>query len=268
MFAKKHLGQNFLNNPEIRTCILEAAGDISGTNILEIGPGLGFLTAMLLQANANVTAVELDKNAVKILEKDFGHKNNFHLIQGDILEQDLDEIFSGRQSPSSETLLGGDKYGVIANIPYNITSPILRKLLADTQNKPEFAILMIQKEVARKLCDEKKNSVLKISVDVFAKVEILFDVSRKNFFPVPKVDSSVIKLTVYPEPLVDKEMQNHFFKVVRAGFSQKRKKLGNFIGKFFGMEAKELLGGIDPGRRAETLSIGEWEEVTKNYKNY
>ncbi len=254
-FAKKSLGQNFLNNPQIRDGILEEAGDISGTNILEIGPGLGFLTTSLLKAKANLTAIEFDERAAKLLEQDLGHKDNFRLIQGDFLDEDLDAIFEQKN------------YSIIANIPYNITNPILRKILEKTQNKPEFAILMVQKEVAQKICTPRKKSILSISVEVFAEPAYCFTVNRENFTPAPKVDSAIMRLDIREQPLVSKDRQKDFFTVVNAGFNEKRKKLGNHLGKFFGVPAEKLLGDIDPNRRAETLSVEEWIHVAQNFQN-
>jgi len=143
-FAKKSLGQNFLQSHEIREKIIEAAGDIREKNILEIGPGLGFLTSGLLTKKANVWAIEIDDRAINTLQKNFEHKPNFKLIHGDVLDQSLD------------TILEQKKYSIIANIPYNITARILKKILAETKNKPEEAILMVQKEVAEKITNKKK----------------------------------------------------------------------------------------------------------------
>jgi len=253
-FAKKSLGQNFLQNSNIRQQIIESAGNIKGKEILEIGPGLGFLTTELLNQSAQVTAVEIDERAVEILLRDLGHKENFKLIEGDILQQDLDEIFVHKS------------YSIIANIPYNITSPILRKILADTENKPQKTILMVQKEVAEKICNNKKRSILSISVEIYAEPKILFGVSKENFSPVPKVDSAVIEIVTRPEPLIPKMIEKEFFVVVNAGFSQKRKKLGNVFKSFFGIPTSRLLGKIDPNQRAETLSIDDWLEITKNFQ--
>ncbi|MDH3324960.1 MAG: 16S rRNA (adenine(1518)-N(6)/adenine(1519)-N(6))-dimethyltransferase RsmA, partial [Candidatus Peregrinibacteria bacterium] len=224
-FAKKSLGQNFLNSTEIRDGILEAAGDLKDKNILEIGPGLGFLTEKLLEAGANLTAVEKDDRAYKILTNEFPENKKFHLINGDFLEQNLDELFEQK------------KYSAVANIPYNITNPILRKLLCDTKNKPEFSILMVQKEVAQKICPviegkaKKKNkrSILSISVEVFAEAELLFLVDRENFTPVPRVDSAIMYIKTREKPLIDPELEKDFFTVVNAGFSRKRKKIGNVL---------------------------------------
>lgn len=253
-FAKKSLGQNFLQSTEIRNKILEEAGNINQKNILEIGPGLGFLTTKLLQEKANVTAIELDKRAIEILQRDFSHKENFRLIHNDVLKQDFDELF-----PKNE-------YQIIANIPYNITSPILKKTLSQTKNKPKYALLMVQKEVAEKICNPKKRSILSISVEIYGKANLCFLVPKENFSPIPRVDSAIIKIETYKNPLISKEIESDFFNVIHAGFSQKRKKLGNFFGGFFGMSTKELLKDIDTNKRAETLSIEEWQAITKNFQ--
>jgi len=139
----------------------------------------------------------------------------------------------------------------------NITNPILKKICAQTKNKPEAAILMVQKEVAEKIIDQKKRSILSISIEIFAEVEYLFTVDRKHFVPSPKVDSAVIKLKMRKSPLVSKELEKTFFSVVNRGFAQKRKKLKNNL-------PPELLGNIDGSRRAENLEIAEWVEIAKN----
>lgn len=211
-FAKKSLGQNFLQSTEIREKILEAAGDIKGGNILEIGPGLGFLTGSLLKKKANLTAIDLDDRVIPLLHNDFGHKDHFDLIHGDVLQFDPDEYFEQ------------NKYSIIANIPYNITSPILRKFLSKTKNKPEFMILMVQKEVAKKICNTEKRSILSISVEVFAEAEIITIVRRHHFSPVPKVDSAVIKITIRKKPLINLKKESDFFTVINGAFSRKRKK--------------------------------------------
>lgn len=289
-FAKKHLGQNFLTNLEVRNKILTQAGDLKGKKVLEIGPGLGFLTEALVDSGAEVTAIELDERAFNFLSKKFTQKKNLTLLNQDILQTNL------------EALIGHDDYSVIANIPYNITNPIIRKLLEKTQNKPDFALLMVQKEVAQKICDpvsdqrpkrkpnsdhslepfgvplrgvaestvsKKKNkrSILSIAVEVYAVAEYCFTVPRDYFEPVPKVDSAIMKLTTRAEPLIDDETNRAFFTVVNAGFSEKRKKIGNVLGKFFGLPSNQLLGEIDGNRRAETLSIEEWKTITENFQS-
>lgn len=286
-FAKKNLGQNFLISTDVRAHILKEAGDLKGKKVLEIGPGLGFLTEELLKASAILTAIELDERAFKILQKQFGTYENFTLLNQDILQTDLDNLF--KKAP----------YCVIANIPYNITNPIIRKLLEKTQNKPDFALLMVQKEVAQKICDpvsqaqpketqdsgtdqpfgvplrgvsqasqkraKSKRSILSIAVEVYAEAKYCFTVGRELFEPAPRVDSAIMKLTVLENPLITPEQQRDFFTVVNAGFSEKRKKIGNVLGKFFGVPSDKLLASIDANRRAETLTINEWLEVTDNF---
>lgn len=257
-FAKKSLGQNFLQDVVVRDQILELAGNIEQFHILEIGPGLGFLTSHLIQQATAVTAIEFDVRAVEMLQKEFGHKPNFELITGDFLAQDLDTLFEQK------------KYSIIANIPYNITNPILRKILENTENQPEFAVLMVQKEVAEKICNPQekdvKRSILSIAVEVYAEAKYGFTVDRTCFSPAPGVDSAVMRLDIRPAPLVPKEMQRDFFTVVNAGFSEKRKKIGNVLPKFFGVGKPDIMGSIDPDRRAETLSIDEWIELTQEFR--
>ncbi len=261
-FADKSLGQNFLNSTIFRDQIIESAGDIEGKNILEIGPGLGFLTEELLNKNCDLTAIELDARAIEILNKKLGDRENFQLIPGSILDQDLDVLFDQRN------------YSVIANIPYNITNPILRKLFSETNHKPEIAILMVQKEVANKICRTKpgkdkiteSRSILSISVEIYATTENLFEVKREYFDPSPKVDSAVMRLVKREKPLVPKELEKDFFTVVNAGFSERRKKLKNTLSKFFGIPAEQLLRNIDGELRAEVLEINDWIEITKNFQ--
>lgn len=259
-FAKKSLGQNFLNSTQIRDQILAAAGDIVGKKILEVGPGLGFLTEALLAAGANVTAIDLDDRVIDILQDKFATEKKsgqFELYHGSILDFELDEVFADQS------------YSCIANIPYNITGPILRKLLAETQNKPEFSLLMVQKEVAQKICPKLhpkkglKRSILSLSVEVFAEAEICFEVGREFFDPSPKVDSAIMKLVKRPEPLISKEHENAFFTVVNAGFHERRKKLKNSFQSFFGQRMDDLMVGLEPDVRAENLGMSDWVRMAK-----
>ncbi|MCF7905635.1 16S rRNA (adenine(1518)-N(6)/adenine(1519)-N(6))-dimethyltransferase RsmA [Candidatus Gracilibacteria bacterium] len=266
-FAKKSLGQNFLHSVEVRDHILQEAGDICGKNILEIGPGLGFLTTKLLQKKANVTAVELDRRAATMLREDLAQKKNFLLLEEDILHTTFDTLPFPRGNNASS-----DPYAIIANIPYNITSPLLRKIFSATTKKPDYALLMVQYEVAKKIAvdpkDTKKpkHSLLSLSVEIFAESEFLFKVGRENFNPVPKVDSAVIRITTRKKQCVSASMEHDFFNVLHAGFSRKRKKIGNVLGPCLGIPSEVLLGNIDPNRRAETLSVPEWITITQNFQ--
>jgi 16S rRNA (adenine1518-N6/adenine1519-N6)-dimethyltransferase len=261
-FAKKDLGQNFLQSTEVRDKIMMEAGDIHGKNILEIGPGLGFLTETILDAGAKLTAIEFDERAVRFLENKYGNYPNFTLINGSILDINLDDIFKT------------EPWQVIANIPYHITSPILRKLLSETKNKPTSCVLMAQKEVAEKIartrCAQEKiiesRSILSLSVEIYAESKNCFEVKRTCFEPAPNVDSAILKLTMRDKPLIALEMENDFFTMVNAGFCERRKKLRNSLINFFGEDPTRLLQGIDGDRRAETLDIGEWITLTKNFR--
>lgn len=261
-FAKKDLGQNFLQSTEVRNKIMIEAGDISGKEVLEIGPGLGFLTEALLEAGAKVTAVEFDERAVRFLTNKYGNYPNFTLIEGSILDINIDEIFKNKPWQS------------VANIPYHITSPIIRKLLSETTNKPTSCVLMVQKEVAKKIArtrpgQEKfveSRSILSLSVEIYAEARNCFEVKRDCFEPAPNVDSAILKLTTREKPLIAHEMERDFFTMVNAGFCERRKKLKNALVKFFGEDPTPLLKGIDGDRRAETLDIGEWITLTKNFK--
>lgn len=288
-FAKKEFGQNFLQNRWVRDQIIKTAPPLKGTHVLEIGPGLGFLTSALLKAQAQVTAIEIDPRAAEILKREFPTKENLTLIEGDILKISLDEVFKKKD------------YAVIANIPYNITSYLIRRLLSETKNKPQYCILMVQKEVAEKItCQKaplskpetltnekissieysfnpnndvlkpasshKKRSLLSISVEIYAASEIICTVPASCFSPAPNVDSAVIKITLRDKPLVSPEEESDFFTVVQAGFSEKRKKIGNHIGTFFGLAPQKLLGDISPETRAEDLSIEEWIQIMHNFR--
>lgn len=288
-FAKKEFGQNFLQNSWVRDQIIKAAPDLKGKNILEIGPGLGYLTSALLKSKAEVTAVEIDPRAAEILKREFPTKENLTLVEADILKLSLDDVF------------GTKPYATIANIPYNITSFLIRKLLAETKNKPQYCIFMVQKEVAEKItCTRaplaerealtndkissvemsfnpnvapqkksskaKKRTLLSISVEVFATSEIVCTVPADCFNPAPKVDSAVLKMTLRDKPLISPELEADFFTVVHAGFSERRKKIGNHIGTFFGLPPESILGKIPPTTRAEDLLIEDWIQMTHNFR--
>lgn len=263
-FAKKDLGQNFLQSTEIRDKILIEAGEIKDKNILEIGPGLGFLTEALLSAGAKLTAIEFDERAIRFLENKFGDNPNFTLIHASILDINLDEIYQTKP------------WQVVANIPYHITSPIIKKLLAETKNRPTSAVLMVQKEVAKKIARTRPaaekivetRSILSLSVEIFAQARNCFEVKRTCFEPAPNVDSAILKLTTRPTPLIAPEIENDFFTIVSAGFSERRKKLKNSLPAFFGEDPTPLLTGIDSDRRAETLDISEWITMTNNFRKW
>jgi 16S rRNA (adenine1518-N6/adenine1519-N6)-dimethyltransferase len=254
----KSLGQNFLTGPNILDRIVSIAGVTSSDTVLEIGAGLGHLTAALAQIARAVTAVELDERLIPVLTEQLSRYSNISLVQGDILQLD------------NAQLVQEDGYLVVANIPYYITSRIIRKLL-EAEVKPREIILTIQHEVALRVCAPSgKLSLLALSVQMYGTPKLEMRIPAGAFYPPPKVDSAVIKIDLHKEPLLPDSQRNMFFLLVKAGFLHKRKTLRNSLSKGLGWspeQAAELLmdGGIDPGRRAETLNIQEWLELTSVY---
>jgi 16S rRNA (adenine1518-N6/adenine1519-N6)-dimethyltransferase len=201
-------------------------------------------------------AVELDEKLLKVLGDMLGSYKNVDIIHADILELDLGELFN---RPG---------YLVVANIPYYITSALLRHLL-ETNQKPSRLVLTIQKEVAERICAKPgKYSLLALSVQVYGEPRVVVKIPAGAFYPVPKVDSAVVRVDIYPQPLIPTKKLDAFFRLAKAGFSQKRKTLRNALagGMGWGKEkAAEILqaAGIDPQRRAQTLSIEEWGRLVE-----
>lgn len=257
--ADKSLGQNFLQDPIALEKITAAAGIRPTDSVLEIGPGLGSLTRYLAVSASEVVAVELDENLIPPLRTVIAPYANIRLIHGDILK-----------FPPAE-LIRQPGYLVVANIPYYITSAIIRHLL-ENEPKPRRLVLTIQKEVANRICAVPGDmSLLALSVQVYGEPRIAARIPAGAFFPAPKVDSAVLCLDVYPEPQIKRESLETFFKLIKAGFSQKRKTLRNSLSSglhISPMEAADLLtqAGIDPQRRAETVSIPEWQRLCEEKK--
>ena len=254
--AHKGLGQNFLQDPLALERIVEAADIQPSDHVLEIGPGLGSLTRYLAAAAKEVVAVELDSNLLLPLEKILSPYDNARVIQGDIL----------KLSPGE--LINEINYVVVANIPYYITSAVIRHLL-ESDKKPRRIVLTVQREVAQRICAKPGDmSLLALSVQVYGKPRIAARIPAGAFFPAPKVDSAVLCVDIYPSPLIKPEILDTFFQLIKAGFSQKRKTLRNALSsglRISPSEAENLLrrASIDPQRRAETLSIEEWESLSK-----
>lgn len=252
----KGLGQNFLSDPKILSRIVEAA-DLTGTeHVLEIGPGLGSLTRYLALSAGQVTAVELDRKMFPILQHLMLAYPNVHLVQGDILEQD------------PQQLMGKSGYSVVANIPYYITAAIIRHLLS-SPCRPANLILTVQQEVAARICAKPGDlSLLALSIQVYGQPAMLFKIPAGAFYPPPNVDSAVLEIALYPDPLIPEEQLDAFFRLTKAGFSQKRKTLRNSLSSGLHLPTVEVeaalrTAGIDPQRRAETLTIPEWRELVK-----
>ena len=257
--ADKKLGQNFLQDPFALESIA-AAADIQPTDtVLEVGPGLGSLTRYLAVAARQVIAVELDADLIPPLEAVTKLYDNVRIVHGDILKI------------SPQELIQEAGYLVVANIPYYITSAIIRHLL-ENEPKPRRIVLTIQKEVADRICASPGDmSLLALSVQVYGKPRIAKRIPANAFFPAPKVDSAVLCVDIYPSPRIQPELLDTFFKLIKAGFSQKRKTLRNSLSSGLHISAINAEGllknaGIDPMRRAETLSIEEWKLLCDLYK--
>ena len=257
--ADKKLGQNFLQDPFALEAITAAAGIQPTDTVLEIGPGLGSLTRYLAVSAREVIAVELDADLIPPLQAVTKPYENIHIIHGDILKL------------SPRELIHVSEYLVVANIPYYITSAIIRHLL-ENKPKPRRIVLTIQKEVADRICAKPGDmSLLALSVQVYGEPSIAKRIPANAFFPAPKVDSAVLTIDIYPSPIIQPEFLDTFFKLIKAGFSQKRKTLRNSLSSGLHTSTSvsvEILtqAGIDPMRRAETLSIEEWQRLCVGYK--
>jgi 16S rRNA (adenine1518-N6/adenine1519-N6)-dimethyltransferase len=258
--------------------IVRVAGISADDIVLEIGPGLGSLTRYLGLAAKEVIAVELDQRFLPVLHETLANQNNVEIVIGDILEinpanlllKSETEKLTGVQSNTNiqhNHKFITPAYKVVANIPYYITSALIRHLL-EAAIQPSTIVLTVQKEVAKRICENPPNmSILALSVQVYGKANIVSRIPAGSFYPTPKVDSSVVKIDLYSEPLIPKALIPVFFRLVKAGFGQKRKTLRNALsaGMEWTKEEVELLldkAGINPQRRAQTLSMKEWEAIT------
>ena len=257
--ADKSLGQNFLQDPSALKNIALAADIQEDDHVLEIGPGLGSLTRYLAVSAREVTAVELDPDMLAPLQAVLTPYQNVRVVHGDILKTPITEVIS---EPN---------YLVAANIPYYITSAVIRHLL-ESESKPRRIVLTIQKEVAERICaDPGDLSLLALSVQVYGSPNLVSIIPAAAFHPAPKVDSAILRVDIYDEPLIPKEWLKSFFKLIKAGFAQKRKTLRNSLSAGLHVSTKDsesLLAsaGIDVMRRAETLSIDEWKKLCEVFE--
>lgn len=248
---RKSLGQNFLIEESFLRKIIAVAEVEQNCEVLEVGAGLGSLTRHLAEAARRVVAVELDQRLMPVLSTVLAGRDNVRLEHGDMLALD----------PGA--LMDLDGYLVVANIPYYITSALIRHLL-EARVKPGRLVLTVQREVAERICAEPgEMSLLALSVQVYGKPRPVLRIPAGAFYPPPQVDSSVLRVDLYPQPLMQGVALERFFQLAKAGFSQKRKMLRNALagGLGWGVEQAESLlraADIDPRLRAETLSIAEW----------
>ena len=255
---KKSLGQNFLVEPAGLMKVINAAELTGDEEVLEIGAGLGSLTYLLAQSSAQVTAVEIDRHMFEPLAEAMKSFSNVKIVPGDILELDPSDLVKQKN------------YVVVANIPYYITSAIIRHLL-EADLKPSRVILTIQKEVAQRIvARDGKMSLLSLSVFVFGEPEIAGTIPAGSFFPAPDVDSAVLRIQLHTEPLIPSAKLDQFFKLAHAGFGQKRKTLRNSLSAGLNLPTGEVekwlvKTNIEPSRRAETLTIAEWARLVEDF---
>ena len=221
--AKKKYGQNFLNDSNLSDEILDIANINEETEVLEIGPGLGFLTEKLIENSKFLTAFEIDDDLIPFLNKKFESKQNFKLIHQDFMEADLKKFFEDKKNVK-----------VVANIPYYITSPIINKLLEYRENIDEI-YLMVQKEVAERIASQphsKNMSLLTHAVQFYAEAEYLFTVPKEKFDPVPKVDSAFLGIKILKDKRYESQIsEEKYFKYLKEAFSNKRKSIANNLTK-------------------------------------
>ncbi len=253
--ARHSMSQNFLADVDILESIIAEAGAAPGDRVIEIGPGLGFLTSGLLDAGASVTAVELDRGLAGFLRDRFAAEladGRLRLIEGDALDQPLNSLVA-------------PPFEVVANLPYHITSPILHRLLGETP-RPDRLVLMIQREVAERIAAPPgRMSYLSVFVQYHAKVRVAFNVPAGAFEPEPAVESSVIVVEPYPgdDRLQDAATEDALWRLVQAGFRERRKMLHNVLSRQLPVEPARVTAaleaaGIAPDRRPQTLAVGEW----------
>lgn len=266
--TKKRLGQNFLINGQVIANIIEYAEISPEDTVIEIGPGVGFVTEQLIKHAKQVIAIELDEEAIRELEK--LNAPNLKIIHQDILKTDLSELCEG-------------KVKVVANIPYYITSPIIAHLLGEiddlnnkNRNKITDILLMVQEEVARRMVATEKSpskqyGLLTMLSQFWADVEIKELVGRRSFFPAPKVNSALVKLVVREKPKLDLSDYSHFRKTVKAAFSQRRKNIKNCLlsGGFSKENVKNAMQklGMDENTRGEKLSIEDFGKLSEELKH-
>jgi len=261
----KGLGQNFLLDQRVIDRIVQASEVGPQDNVLEVGPGVGILTERLAEQGANVVCVELDRKMVAILKETLQGRALVHIVEDDILRIDpVDTLTQILGLPNAEEL----QYKVVANLPYYITSAALRHLLT-ARVRPQILTVMVQKEVADRIVAEAGNlSLLAISVQVFGTPERICRVPAGAFYPRPQVDSAIVRVRMLPEPRVPHEELASFFRVVTAGFGQKRKQLHNSLSHNLSLEHNLVLSalgraGISPDRRPQTCSIEEWAALAR-----
>ncbi len=259
----KALGQNFLINPTVCPRMAQMCGADENTGVIEVGAGVGVLTAELAKVAKKVVCVELDSRLLPVLDETLGEFDNVEIVNADVMKVDLHKLI--------EEKFSGMKVVVCANLPYYITSPVITMLL-ESRLPIEAVTVMIQKEAAERLCTpvgSRDSGAITVCTNYFAQAKTLFNVSRGSFMPAPNVDSTVIRLDIRKEPPVVVEDEKKFFTMVRAAFSQRRKTAVNSISSGMGLSKQQVASaieeaGLDVNIRAEKLSMQELADICKN----
>ncbi|MGB7337565.1 MAG: 16S rRNA (adenine(1518)-N(6)/adenine(1519)-N(6))-dimethyltransferase RsmA [Phototrophicaceae bacterium] len=252
---KKSLGQNFMHDPNTIEKIVSTAELMPDDTVVEIGPGTGELTARLAAYAKHVMAIELDDRLQPVLEDRFANTSNVYFVFQDVLKTDI------------LSLVGPKDFVVVANVPYYITTAIIQHLL-DQPRRPKRIVMTMQYEVAERICaDPGDMTILSCSVQFYGKPSIVSKLNPAVFWPRPNINSAILSIDTYPEPIVPVPDEKLFFRVVKAGFSQKRKQVRNALAG--GLQIKSKLAKsyldaaeIDSTRRAETLTLEEWSRLT------
>lgn len=261
----KTLGQNFLINPSVCPKIAEMGGCGENVCAIEIGTGVGVLTKELAKRCDKVVAVELDERLKPVLEETLAEFDNVEVIFADVMQTDLHKII--------EEKFGGKETVICANLPYYITSPVIMKILEERLPIKALTV-MVQKEAADRICAKpatRESGAISYAVSWYSAPKILFRVNRGSFMPSPNVDSAVIRLDVKPESALPADEEKRMFRIIKAGFSQRRKQLANPLSGAFGLDKAALCGifenlGIKPTARAEELSLEDYARLAKLLK--
>lgn len=258
----KSLGQNFLINPTVCPRMAEACGADCDTGVLEIGAGIGVLTAELAKRAKKVVSLELDTRLIPVLAETLGEFSNVEVLNADVLKLDLNKLI--------DDCFQGMHVAVCANLPYYITSPVIMALL-ESRIPVDAVTVMVQKEAAARLCapvGSRDAGAVTVAVNYYAQAEKLFDVSAGSFMPAPKVDSSVIRLNIRKEPPVEVSDEKFFFRVIKAAFGQRRKTASNSLSAGLGIPKDKVssaiaAAGFEPSVRAESLTMQELARLSE-----
>lgn len=262
----KALGQNFLINPAVCPEMAEEAVTSENDGVIEIGAGVGVLTAELCKRTKKVVSIELDKRLLPVLDETLAEFDNFEVVNEDILKVDLHELIKEKFSDC-------ENVSVCANLPYYITSPVIMKLLEDKLPIKQI-IVMVQREAADRLTapvGSRESGAITVAVNYYAEAEKLFNVSKGSFVPSPKVDSAVIRLAIYDKPPIETKDEELFFRTVKAMFMQRRKTALNSVSAGLGIPKDTVvkaleMTGLDASVRAEKLTLSQLCEFTNNLK--